>query len=64
MGVFASCVTIRVWAAELGVCAEALLVAKAIAQKTRQDIARKNREDIAPEIEQKKTEKKLRMLRR
>jgi hypothetical protein len=68
VGVFASCVTIRVWAAGLGVCAEALLVAKAIAQKTRQDIAndfiqdfaRKNRDDI----EQKKTEKKLRMLRR
>jgi cytidine deaminase len=72
LGVFASCVTIRVWAAELGVCAEALLVAKAIAQKTRQDIANvfiqdialKKREDITPKIEQKKTEKKLRMLRR
>jgi hypothetical protein len=49
-----------------------LLVAKAIAQKTRQDIANvfiqdialKKREDITPKIEQKKTEKKLRMLRR
>jgi hypothetical protein len=56
----------------LEVCAEELLVAKAIAQKTRQDIANvfiqdialKKREDITPKIEQKKTEKKLRMLRR
>jgi hypothetical protein len=56
----------------LEVCAEELLVAKAIAQKTRQDIANvfiqdialKKREDITPKIEQKKTENKLRMLRR
>ena len=64
MGVFGPFLMIGVRVDVLEVCAEALLVAKAIAQKTRQDIARKNREDIAPEIEQKKTEKKLRMLRR
>ena len=72
VGVFGPFLMIGVTVDVLEVCAEALLVAKAIAQKTRQDIAndfiqdfaRKDREDIAPEIEQKKTEKKLRMLRR
>jgi hypothetical protein len=70
VGVFGPFLMIGVRVVE--VCAEALLVAKAIAQKTRQDIANdfiqdialKKREDIATKIEQKKTEKKLRMLRR
>jgi hypothetical protein len=72
VGVFGPFLMIGVRVDVLEVCAEALLVAKAIAQKTRQDIANvfiqdialKKREDITPKIEQKKTEKKLRMLRR
>jgi hypothetical protein len=39
-------------------------VTQDIANDFDQDIAREIREDIAPKIEQKKTEKKLRMLRR
>jgi hypothetical protein len=39
-------------------------VTQDIANDFIQDIALKNREDVAPKIEQKKTEKKLRMLRR
>jgi hypothetical protein len=72
LGALASFLTLGVWAAGLGVCADALLVAMAMKPKVTQDIAKdfiqdiapKTREDIALEIEQKKTEKKLRILRR
>lgn len=61
--------TIGVWAAGLGVCADAWLVANAIEPKVTQDIAKdfirdiakKIREGIAPKIEPENIEKKLRM---
>ena len=72
VGVFGPFLMIGVRVDVLEVCADALLVAMAIAPKVTQDIANdivqdialKKREDIAPKIEQKKIEKKLRMLRR
>lgn len=64
-----SFLTLGGWAAGLGVCADAWLLAMAIKPKVRQDIANdfvqdiagKIREGIAPKIEPENIEKKLRM---